>query len=127
MKPPDVPLLVQAGYYLIAGTWPIVHVRSFEAITGPKPDRFVVESAGMLFAASGMALAAAALMGRDRSSQVLSVTVPTVSAVMAYRHRPSIRPTYHADAVAQALLAVWVHRSGRAHRPRQVETPLTST
>lgn len=124
MTPPDVPLLVQAGYYLVAGMWPVAHVRSFEAITGPKPDRFVVESAGMLFAASGVALAAAGLTGRNRSAHVLSAAVPTVSAIMAYRHRTVVRPTYHADAVAQLLLAVWVHRSGRAHTRGQTEAPL---
>ena len=117
MSRPDVPLLVQAAYYLIGGMWPVAHVRSFEAVTGPKPDRFVVESAGMLFSAAGLALAAAAATGRDRSSRVLSAALPAASATMAYRHRADIRRTYHADAAAQALLALWVHRSGRADRP----------
>ena len=31
-------LRVQGSYYLVTGLWPLVHLASFEAITGPKVD-----------------------------------------------------------------------------------------
>ena len=117
----DVAMLTQATYYLVTGPWPVAHFRSFERITGPKPDRFVVESAGMLFAASGCALAVGASSGgRDRAARVLSVAVPLLSAVVTLRHRPQLRAVYLVDAVTQCGLAVWaaVSRGRSVPRPR---------
>ena len=36
------------AYLLFGGAWPLVHMRSFEAITGPKPDEFLVRTVAML-------------------------------------------------------------------------------
>lgn len=111
---PDRRMLVQAGYYLMTGIWPMVHLRSFEALTGPKPDRFVTEATGLLFAATGTTLAVAARQGSgDRPSRVLSAIVPIMSTFVTLRHRPALRLTYLADATAQCALAAWVAASHR--------------
>ena len=108
----NVPLLAQGLYYIVAGLWPLVDLRSFEALTGPKPDRFVVEATGLLFAASGAALAVGAVArGQDRSSRILSALVPMTSTFVALRHRPQVRAVYLADAAAQFGMAVWVTAS----------------
>lgn len=118
----DVPMLVQAAYYLLTGPWPLVHLRSFEAITGPKPDRFVVESAGALFTASGSALAVGALRGgRDLASRVLSALVPALSTFVVLRHRRSLRLVYLADAAAECGLAMWAAASWRTRRRSAAE------
>ena len=31
-------LAFQSAYYGLTGTWPILHLASFEAVTGPKTD-----------------------------------------------------------------------------------------
>ena len=41
-------LWVQGVYTLATGVWPIVHMRSFEAVTGPKADRWLVKTVGAL-------------------------------------------------------------------------------
>ena len=113
-RPWNRPMLVQAGYYIVTGLWPLFHIRSFEALTGPKSDRFVVESTGLLFAATGATLvAAAADGGRASAARVLSALVAAASTLAALRHRPRLRVVYLADAAVQAALAacVWRHQS----------------
>ena len=39
---------VQAGYFVVTGVWPIVHMRSFLAVTGPKTDLWLVKTIGVL-------------------------------------------------------------------------------
>ena len=103
----NMPMLAQAAYYLITGMWPVLHFRSFEALTGPKPDRFTTESTGMLFVASGVALTVAATEGApDRSSRALSAAVPLAAGLVTLRHRPQLRAVFLADAATQSVLAL---------------------
>ncbi|MGH7661110.1 MAG: hypothetical protein ACRENA_09390 [Vulcanimicrobiaceae bacterium] len=48
-------LKLQAGYYIATGIWPLLSMRSFEAITGPKTDRWLVRMVGLLAATIGNA------------------------------------------------------------------------
>lgn len=107
-------LWAQGAYYAVAGAWPIMHARSFEAVTGPKPDRFVLESTGALFAAAGLALVAAASRdgAPDGSARLLSALVPAASTLAVLRHRPEIRPVYVADAVVQCAFGTAVAIAG---------------
>jgi hypothetical protein len=41
-------LLIQGIYYLITGLWPIAHIRSFMAVTGPKTDLWLVKTVGAI-------------------------------------------------------------------------------
>ena len=45
---------LQAVFYIVTGVWPIVSMRSFEAITGPKVDRWLVKTVGALVAVIGV-------------------------------------------------------------------------
>ena len=109
---PNLPLLAQAAYYLVTGLWPLLHFRSFEGLTGPKPDRFVVESTGLLFAATGATLASAAGEdGPEPPVRVLGALVAAASTLAALRHRPQLRAVYLADAAVQVTLAALVWRS----------------
>ena len=58
---PDVnwAAVVQAGYYIASGVWPIIHISSFERITGPKLDKWLVKTVGILVTVIGATLAAA--------------------------------------------------------------------
>ena len=37
----------QGAYYVASGLWPIFHRRSFEAVTGPKKDWWLVVTVGV--------------------------------------------------------------------------------
>ena len=42
--------ILQGIYYLITGIWPLIHIGSFMKITGPKTDRWLVKTVGVLLA-----------------------------------------------------------------------------
>jgi hypothetical protein len=48
-------------FYVVTGLWPIIHLRSFEAITGCKREGWLAQSMGGLIAAVGVALIAGSL------------------------------------------------------------------
>jgi hypothetical protein len=93
-----------AGYLMTTGIWPIVHRPSFERVTGPKRDFWLVRVVGGLVAVTGLALAMAVVRGR-RSPEVQAVAagsavVLTAADVWAGRNQSKM---YFADVPAQAL------------------------
>jgi len=51
--------IAQGAYFAATGVWPLVHMRSFEAITGPKADKRLVRTVGVLVTVIGGVLVAA--------------------------------------------------------------------
>jgi hypothetical protein len=47
---------IQGAYYLLTGLWPLAHLRSFQAVTGPKLEPWLVKTVGVLAAAIGFTL-----------------------------------------------------------------------
>lgn len=47
---------LQGAYFLGAGLWPLLHRRSFEAVTGPKADFWLVRTVGTLISVVGATL-----------------------------------------------------------------------
>jgi hypothetical protein len=45
-RPPHA--LLQGGYFLFTGIWPLVSRRTFEAVTGPKKDFWLAQTVGVL-------------------------------------------------------------------------------
>ena len=113
--PPSDPAVrlarLQALFYLATGVWPLVHISSFEAVTGPKADRWLVKAVGALVATTGLALAVAGRQRRIAPELVLvaagnAAALATIDVVYVAKQR--IRPIYLLDAVAEiALVAVW--------------------
>src|SRR5215208_8480585 len=48
--------LTQGLFYLATGIWPLISIRTFELVTGPKTDRWLVKTAGVVITAIGAAL-----------------------------------------------------------------------
>ncbi len=48
--------LGQGAFWLASGAWPLVHYPSFEAVTGPKEDDWLVKTIGGLIAVVGATL-----------------------------------------------------------------------
>src|SRR5687767_3732081 len=48
--------LLQGIYFLLTGVWPLVSMRTFEMVTGPKVDRWLVKTVGVLIAVIGSSL-----------------------------------------------------------------------
>ena len=114
---------LQGWYYLVGGLWPLVRFRSFEAVAGPKPDRFQTEVTSILFAAIGTAL----LVGtRGRTLQPAVSTLAVASALgTAYldlKHRRQVRVIFQPEAALElafaAAAAAGAVRSPAARRGR---------
>lgn len=101
--------LVQGAYYLTTGLWPLVHMESFERVTGRKTDRWLVRTVGVLVGAIGWGLLQSGRRGylsKDMRSvsQLAAAGIIAVEVPTALRGR--ISPIYLADAIVElGLLA----------------------
>lgn len=103
--------LLQGSYFAATGIWPILHMRSFEAITGPKTDRWLVRTVGALVGVMGGVLISSARSGR-MTTEIRILAAGSAAALAAvdlyYVARGRIPPVYLLDAAAEAaLLAGW--------------------
>src|SRR5207245_10216197 len=110
--------LAQGTYYLMTGVWPLISMRTFEAVTGPKTDHWLVKTIGVLVAVIGAVL----LLAGFRSQFNLEIVVLAVASALGltgidiwYVARKVIPPIYLLDAVAELLLvALWIIAVGRS-------------
>lgn len=113
--------LAQGGYLLVTGVWPLVHMRSFEAVTGPKRERWLVKTVGSVLAVVGGVLLDAARRRRiDRTTTTLAVgTAAALTAIdVVYVAQRRISRVYLLDAAAEVgLMGLWA-AGLRASRPR---------
>ena len=104
--------LTHGLFYLITGVWPLVDIRSFEAVTGPKVDRWLVKTVGVVIAAIGGGLTLASRRSRVTPEIVLIGTgaAAGLTAIdVVYASRGRISRIYFLDAIAEiGLIAAWV-------------------
>jgi hypothetical protein len=100
-------VVAQAFYYVVTGLWPLVSYATFEAVTGPKTDRWLVHTIGLLLVAIGAALFA----GARRTApgvETLVLAACCASAFIAievfYVLNGVIAPVYLGDAIVQLCM-----------------------
>ncbi|HZI13913.1 MAG TPA: hypothetical protein VE153_26330 [Myxococcus sp.] len=117
--------LLQGGFYVATGLWPIVHLRSFEAVTGPKPEGWLVKTVGALITVIGGTLVLSGLRRRvtPETRLLAAGSAAAFTAVdTVYTAKRRISPVYLLDAVAEtALLAGWGLAQARSRR--QLDAP----
>ena len=116
---------LQAIFYIVTGVWPFVSMRSFEAITGPKVDHWLVKTVGALVAVIGCALGLASRR-RQLAPELVLVAAGSAAALAAidtvYVAKRRISPVYLLDAVAEiALVAGWAQLWGQTSRGSRTE------
>ena len=121
----------QGVYFLATGIWPLVHMESFEAMTGPKADKWLVRTVGVLVGVAGGVLLRAA--ARNRVTPEISALGVASSASLGavdtlYAIRGDSSRIYLADsAVHGAFVAGWAQARDVApevRRPaRSIEPP----
>ncbi|HEX7022722.1 MAG TPA: hypothetical protein VF171_07680 [Trueperaceae bacterium] len=107
-RPAEALALGQGLYYLTTGCWPLLHMPSFERVTGPKTDRWLVRTVGLLLGVVGTSLAAAGLRGRlTPELEFLAGTTALSLAIIdiVATAKGSISGVYLLDAAAEGLLA----------------------
>jgi hypothetical protein len=110
MSPGALGLLkVQGWLYVVTGLWPVVHLRSFEWLTGEKYDDFLVHTVGLLLFVIGVTLVRA-LRGPAVSSEVLWLAGGSAASLGAidivYWATGRLSPVYLADAAVEVTFAV---------------------
>lgn len=117
---------VHGVFNVASGLWPLVHMRSFERVSGPKTDHWLVQTVGGLLATNGLTQlgAGSSHEGLARARQIglgTALTMATIDLVHAPRGR--ISKVYLLDAVVEIgwALAWLVAGSGPATRPVKVQ------
>src|SRR5437870_1560967 len=71
-------VLVQGVYYFLTGVWPLVSIDTFQMVTGPKTDLWLVRTVGVLITVIALALLVGA---RQRPTPAPVVVLALASAL----------------------------------------------
>jgi energy-converting hydrogenase Eha subunit E len=119
-------VMTQGVYYVLTGLWPLVSMSSFEAVTGPKLEDWLVHTVGVLAVAIGVTLLVATrrtTLSAETFTLAAGAAVAFASIDLVYALRGTISPIYLADAAVEvtflaALLATRFSAAGLAGRAR---------
>lgn len=106
MISPD-PGRLQGSFNFITGLWPLVHMRSFEAVSGPKTDKWLVRTVSGLLITIGMEQLRATSRGESNgTAKRLGIgTAATLAAIdLIYVAKGRISRIYLMDAVVEMLI-----------------------
>lgn len=96
-------------YWVVSGLWPILHIRSFEAVTGPKADKWLVKTVAALITVVGAGLVQGARNKRV-TSELETIAVGSALSLTAidiiYVAKRRISPIYLLDAVVHSAVAI---------------------
>jgi energy-converting hydrogenase Eha subunit E len=108
----DVTVLatLQGLYYVVSGLWAIVHIESFQKVTGPKTDLWLVKTVGLLLAVIGAGLLLAAYRQQFDPALIL-IAMGSAAALLTielvYVAKRTISRIYLLDAAIEAVLIAW--------------------
>jgi len=100
-------LRIQGAYYVATGLWPLLSMRCFERVTGPKIDKWLVQMVGLLAAAIGTALLVAANDDDGNGAAIVlsigsAVSFASIDVIHSVRRR--ISRVYLGDAICEACI-----------------------
>ncbi|MGA6925240.1 MAG: hypothetical protein WBY88_06135 [Desulfosarcina sp.] len=102
----------QGAYYVVTGMWPLLHIDSFQAVTGPKDDLWLVNTVGWLLILVGAVLLLAAFrrtVGLEMAVLGIGSALVLAAVDIIYAMRDVISAIYLLDAVVEiAFAAAWV-------------------
>jgi hypothetical protein len=105
-------LLIQGLYYLLTGIWPLFSIDTFQMVTGPKTDLWLVQTVGVLIGVIGLVLLAAMWRGWATVEVVLLATGSALALAgvdIVFVTQQVIPRIYLLDAAAEGVLLVaWV-------------------
>jgi hypothetical protein len=103
---------IQGVFYVFSGIWPLLDIDSFQAVTGPKVELWLVRTVGVLVLVIGGVLVTAA----RRKTVDLEIKVLAMGSALGlagidtgYALSRTIPPIYLADAVVElGFVAGWI-------------------
>lgn len=104
--------LIHGIYFVITGLWPLLHMASFTAVTGPKTDLWLVRTVGVLVLVIGAGLLLAVAKKEITFPMILTAFGAAAGLMLidlTYVFQGVISPVYLLDAVLEGILLVcWV-------------------
>jgi hypothetical protein len=98
---------LQGLYYVATGLWPVFSRRSFEAVTGPKADFWLVQTFGLLITVVGGVLLASRARAETTTPEVRALAAGSAAALGAadtfFVARGRIPPVYLVDALVEGV------------------------
>jgi len=114
----------QGLYYALTGIWPVLNIRTFQMVTGPKTDLWLVKTVGILVAVIGTVLALAGRRQRvtpEIRLLAMGSALGLTGIELFYVLQRRILPVYLLDALLELVFVLtWT-----LARPRNNES-LTS-
>jgi hypothetical protein len=103
-------------YYVLTGLWALLHIGSFQWVTGPKVDTWLVKTVGALVLVSGSVMAISGFRRRDVPevhwlAGASAVAFAAVETFYVLKRRISL--VYFLDALAEVALLVMLVRTKR--------------
>jgi 4-amino-4-deoxy-L-arabinose transferase-like glycosyltransferase len=119
--------VAQGAYYVATGLWPVLHLRSFEAVTGRKRSGWLVRALGGVIAAVGTVLLTSDIAAPRRAARLglgAAVALGLAGMYLAVSRRGS--RAYLAEATIEAgFAAVWLAADRRRLDARSGEMSLS--
>ena len=101
--------MVQGAYFLATGIWPLISIDTFQKVTGPKTDLWLVRTVGILVGVVGAVILSAGMRGRH-TLEIAGLAVGCAAGLtiidVVYVLNRTISRIYLVDAVAEVLLIV---------------------
>lgn len=102
-------ILAQSSYYFITAVWPMVSIKTFMMVTGPKTDIWLVDTVAVLILGISIALAVS-LAAQEVSLDAYVLSAAAAIGLMVidirYTQNGTISPLYLLDAAPEFLFAL---------------------
>jgi hypothetical protein len=111
-----------SAYYIATGLWPLLHMKSFEFITGRKLDRWLVKTVAILVLVIGATLARPGFARRptgDDAALAAGTALGLTAIDIVYVAKRRIRPVYLLDALLEVALVAALVRPARERVPNR--------
>jgi hypothetical protein len=102
--------MAQGVFYFSTGAWPLFSIASFQAVTGPKTDIWLVKTIGLLLVVIGIALFTAGIRWRV-TLEIFLLGIGTAASLaiieVVYVFKGRISPVYLVDFFLELILIGW--------------------
>lgn len=123
----DWVLGIQGSYYVLTGIWPFMHLSSFEAVTGPKNNIFLLHMVSALIIVIGIALLLSIRQEKTRSIIFLATGSPLAFMVIEIIYRAQIHWVYFLDFAVEVILLAAIGYGYFRYKKGEQENPASST
>ena len=102
--------LVQGICFFVTGLWPLLSMKTFLMVTGPKTDLWLVKTVGMVLAVIGAVLILAQVNAEINSPVIVLAVGSALSLILIefiYVAKRVIPAIYLGDALVEIVLIAW--------------------